>query len=79
MNIVQFLDEVGHTKLHFQLLHDCINGASQRRGYTEVKFGTTHFAPSDLIGEPRKVGIILWMDKAEYDRAVTSMKAGSST
>jgi hypothetical protein len=78
MNIVQFLDEVGHTKLNFQLLHDCINGANQRRGYTEVKFGTTQIAPGDLIGEPRKVGIILWMDKAEYDRAVASMKAGSS-
>lgn len=69
MNIVEFLDEVGHTKLKFQYLHDCIQGATRRKGFTEVRFGTAELDPSDLIGMPRRVGVVVWMDRAEFERA----------
>lgn len=75
MNIIQFLDEVGHTKLQFQLLHDCIKGAKQCRGHVEVRFGTNEIAPGDLIGQPRRVGVVVWMDKAEYDRAKAAARS----
>lgn len=69
MNIVEFLDSVGHTRLRFQVLHDCISGATRKRGFTEVRFGTSELDPSDLIGNPRRVGFVVWMDRADYDAA----------
>lgn len=69
MNIIEFLDSVGHTRLTFQMLHDCISSAKQARGYCNVTFGTAELAPSDLIGTPRKVGVIIWMDNSDYERA----------
>lgn len=73
MNIIQFLDEVGHTKLTFQVLNECIKGATTRRGHTEVRFGTQMISPNDLIGPPSKVGIILWMSKEDFDRAAKTV------
>lgn len=77
MNIIEFLDSVGHTRLRFQLLHDCMSGATKRKGFTEVRFGTSELAPSDLIGNPRRVGFVVWMDKADYDAARASFKASA--
>jgi hypothetical protein len=72
MNIVQFLDEVGQTKLTFQYLHECIAGAKKigRRndGAVEVRFGTKEMAVSDVIS-PQRIGVIVWMDREEFERA----------
>ena len=70
MNIIQFLDEVGHTKLCFQMLHECVLGATKRKaGFTEVRFATKELQVSDLMGHPRRVGVIVWMDFEDYERA----------
>lgn len=69
MNIVEFLDRVGHTKLGFQILNTSITNVTQGRGHAKVTFGTTQFSPGDLLGTPRRVGVVVWMDHADYERA----------
>lgn len=68
MNIIEFLDEVGHTNLKHQYLHECVQGAVQRRGHTQVKFGTTEITPNDLLN-PQRIGVIVWMDREHFERA----------
>jgi hypothetical protein len=69
MNIIEFLDEVGHTKLRFQFLHGCLRGAKSimRGKAVEVSFATNEFAVSDVIN-PTKVGIVVWMDREDFER-----------
>lgn len=72
MNIVQFLDEVGHTRLRFQYLHECLGGVKslgrRKPGAVEVRFGTKEMAVSDAL-DPKRVAVIVWMDREDFDRA----------
>lgn len=70
MNIINFLDEAGGSRLKFQMLPQCILGATKRKKFTEVRFGTEAIEPSDLIGKPRNVGVIVWIPREDYERAV---------
>jgi len=71
MNIINFLDEAGGSRLNFQLLPQCVIGATRRKKFTEIRFGTNALEPSDLIsGKPRNVGVIVWIPREDYERAV---------
>jgi hypothetical protein len=72
VNIINFLDEAGGSRLQFQTLPNCILGASQRKKFTEVRFATNAIAPGDLMGKPRNVGIIVWIPLEDYERAVAA-------
>lgn len=74
MNIIEFLDEAGASRLSFQFLPECIRGASKCRGGTEVRFGTGALDPSDLIGKPRRVGVIVWVPLQDFERAQVAAK-----
>ena len=80
MNIIQFLDAVGHTKLTFQYLHECIGGAKKigrrRDGAVEVRFGTKEMSVSDVIS-PQRIGVIVWMDRADFERAQAAATHGA--
>lgn len=77
MNVVELLDEVGHTKLTCQYIHECATNAQElgrgRDKHTKVTFGTHNFAVSDML-HPTKVGLIVWMDRADFERAQTALK-----
>jgi hypothetical protein len=74
MNIINFLDEAGGSRLKFQILPDCVIGATKRRaGFTEVRFGTEAIEPCDLMGKPRNVGVIVWIPREDYERAVAAV------
>ena len=75
MNIVEFLDEVGHTKLCCQMLHHAVVKVSQGRGgATKVTFSTKQVAPVDFLqhgaGTSGKVGMVVWMPREDYERAM---------
>ena len=76
MGIIEFLSAVGgNDKLSFQFLHQCINVATVRKyGGTEVRFSTDNLNPSDLIGKPRKVAMIVWMDYTDFERVCDAVK-----
>jgi hypothetical protein len=76
MNIISFLDEAGGSRLKFQLLPSCILGATKRKNFTEVRFGTEAIEPGDLMSKPRNVGVIVWIPLEDYERA---MAAASET
>lgn len=78
MNVIELLDEVGHTKLTCQYIHQCVKGARQvgrgRDSHTQVTFGTQDFAVSDVL-QPTKVGLIVWMDRADWERAQEALRS----
>ena len=76
MNIIQLLDEVGHTKLTFQYLHECVVRATSTRGGTNVTFGTTEMTPADLVSTPRKVGVVVWMPIEDFERVQAQIRKG---
>ena len=74
MNIVEFLDEVGHTKLCYQMLHHAVDKVTQGRDRTtKVTFSTKEAAPVDFLqhgaGTSGKVGMVVWMPREDYERA----------
>lgn len=76
MNIIEILDEVGHTKLEFQYLHECwknvkTSGARGRQ-HTLITFGTQVVGPADFTGGAKKVGVIVWMPAEDLQRALGS-------
>jgi hypothetical protein len=70
VNIIAFLDEAGGSRLKFQMLPSCILGATKRKKFTEVRFGTEALEPCDLIEKPRNVGVIVWIPREDYERAM---------
>lgn len=86
MNIVQLLDNVGHTKLSFQWLHECVtNARAVGRGTgrerlrvsaaTSVTFQTEAMQPADLIRTPKNVGLIIWIPRADFERVQAEVRA----
>lgn len=72
MNIINFLDEAGGSRLQFQMLPECVLGATKRSKFTEVRFGTQAIEPYDLMKKPRNVGVIVWIPLEDYERAVAA-------
>jgi hypothetical protein len=76
MNIIELLDNVGHTRLKFQYLHECVSrivtSGRGRNAHTAISFGTTEANPGDFVspGLPQRIGIIVWMDREDFERAV---------
>lgn len=81
MNIIELLDEVGHTNIKLQLLNFSITRAAIRAKITNVTFTTNELSPADILcrDEAGKVGMILWMTWADYNRALHTVRERSLT
>lgn len=57
-----------------QMLHECLVGAEykSRQKLTEVTFATRCCDVMDAMEARNKVGIILWVPREEFDKAVKS-------
>ncbi len=73
--IKQLLDSPGAA---YQMLHSCIISASYsaKKGYTSISFGTSIGDVMDATEARRKVGIIVWVDRAEFESVVKAAKQG---
>ncbi len=58
--------------VRYQQLPDCIsNAAFKKRGsYTEITFGTKCADVVDAVDGKKVVGIILWIPRDTYDKAI---------
>ena len=70
MNIVEFLDEVGHTKLQFQLLQNAMTNITSVRGGSKITFMTAQLSPAHVATHTGKVGMVVWVDREDYERAM---------
>lgn len=65
MTLVDLLNHVGLDSVRFQLLNECVCGATknQKTGLTKVTFETKEFSPNDLVFPSNTIGLIVWLPK----------------
>jgi hypothetical protein len=69
--IVRLLTEAGEPNLRVQFLDACEHSANYgRKKGTTITFGTDAVTPRELAtGERSMMGLIVWVPKADYERA----------
>lgn len=78
IKLLDLINEIGADDLEIQLLSACLLSAEKAEGElgdvlpTEVRFATS--IDPDVIPQ-EKNAVILWIDKAAYDRALEALKA----
>ena len=69
MTLTEFLEKIGNENLAIQVLHDSIVSESKTEQDIEITFAT-ETKNAQLLGESRRVGIVVWMDSDKYNEAI---------
>lgn len=68
MNIVEMIMKLPEDKVGIQALQPAITNATKKKNYTSLTFDTEVITPSDVINNTGRIGIIVWMDRNEFER-----------
>lgn len=74
ISIIDALNQISVDNVSFQILNKSLIKADKKRDHTALTFATD-VTPSELVNNSR-VGVIIWMDKPEYDKMATYAKSG---
>lgn len=76
-SLIDMIEAAGGTEeIGVQPLLPAVTNISTRRGGgSNVTFQTDGLTPADLVGEPQKVGIVLWFDRETWDKVKAAMDA----
>lgn len=69
MKLTEFLEKIGNENLAVQILHDSIVSEKKTKLDIEVTFAT-EFKNTQLLGDSKRVGIVVWMDADKYNEAI---------
>lgn len=69
MGLIEFFEKIGNENLKVQVLHDSIVSERKTKMDLEVTFATEK-SNTQLLGESKRVGIIVWMDSDKYNEAI---------
>lgn len=69
MTLIEFLEKIGNENLAIQVLHDSIVSESKTEQDIEITFAT-ETKNAQLLGESKRVGIVVWMDSDKYNEAI---------
>lgn len=69
MKLTEFLEKIGNENLAVQVLHDSIVSEKKTKIDIEVTFAT-EFKNTQLLGDSKRVGIVVWMDADKYNEAI---------
>lgn len=69
MTLTEFLEKIGNENLAIQVLHDSIVSESKTEQDIEITFAT-ETKNAQLLGESKRVGIVVWMDSDKYNEAI---------
>lgn len=69
MKLTEFLEKIGNENLAVQILHDSIVSEKKTKLDIEVTFAT-EFKNTQLLGDSKRVGIVVWMDADKYNQAI---------
>lgn len=83
MKLEDLLREIPEDKTRIQILSQCLVGIKQKQRpnkHVEMTIVTDAVTPEFAFGESDKIGIVLWIDKDAYAKAIEEDKAhGAST
>ena len=69
MTLTEFLGKIGDENLAIQILHDSIISERKTKEDIEVTFATES-KNTQLLGQSKRVGIVVWMDADKYNEAI---------
>ncbi len=71
MTILEYLNQFPADKLDFQMLSTCMMRAtdSKKAKCTRIEFGTNAVSTTDVVLDRGRVGVVLWIDRDEFDKA----------
>lgn len=69
MILTEFLGKIGNENLAIQILHDSIISERKTKEDIEVTFATES-KNTQLLGQSKRVGIVVWMDSDKYNEAI---------
>ena len=69
MTLTEFLEKIGNENLAIQVLHDSMVSERKTKEDIELTFAT-EFKNTQLLGESKRVGIVVWMDADKYNEAI---------
>ena len=74
ISIVDALGKIDLTNSRMQVINKVLLKADKKRDHTALTFATD-ITPTQLLNNSR-VGVIVWMDKSEYDKMVAFTNNG---
>lgn len=69
MTLTEFLEKIGNENLAIQVLHDSVVSEKKTKQDIELTFAT-EFKNTQLLGQSKRVGIVVWMDADKYNEAI---------
>ena len=69
MTLTEFLEKIGNENLAIQVLHDSMVSERKTKQDIELTFAT-EFKNTQLLGQSKRVGIVVWMDADKYNEAI---------
>ncbi|WGH24503.1 hypothetical protein EAb13_CDS0085 [Acinetobacter phage EAb13] len=79
ISLSEILAEIGDDNYKLQPLSNCIKGFKQNKRDTTIEFYTGHENTPELVAGPTltidtpKIGVILWIDREDYDKAYKAL------
>lgn len=74
--IIELLTIVGNEKIEYQQIRRCITSAKDKKRdkCTEISFVTDAVNANDIASGDGKVGLVIWIDRADYSEAYEAIK-----
>ena len=69
MTLTEFLEKIGNENLAIQVLHNSVVSEKKTKQDIELTFAT-EFKNTQLLGQSKRVGIVVWMDADKYNEAI---------
>lgn len=74
-SLTDMVKAAGEENIGVQPLMPAVTNVRTRRGGgSDVTFQTDGLTPADLVGEPQKVGIVLWFDRDVWAKVKAAME-----
>jgi len=74
-SLIDLVNTAGEENIGVQPLMPVVTNVRTRRGGgSDVTFQTDGLTPADLIGEPQKIGIVLWFDRDVWAKVQAALK-----
>lgn len=69
MTLTEFFEKIGNENLAIQVLHDSIVSENKTKQDVEITFAT-EYKNTQLLGDSKRVGIVVWVDADKYNEAI---------
>jgi len=72
MGIVELLNSVGEDNIRLQFVNSSFISAKDKKRTqdTEITFATAETNTNELVGGTGKVGIVVWVDRDDYNKVM---------